>query len=92
MLLETEAEQGYVTTNNGELTTRLSDVRIETTTIPPSPTKKVTLNVQLDSGVDLTTEDFDVTNPRETPTLIRQFLFDSTGRAHQALFISENRG
>ena len=41
--------QGYVATNNGELTTRLSDVRIETTTIPPSPTKKVTLNVQLDS-------------------------------------------
>jgi flagellar hook protein FlgE len=43
--------EGYMTTRNGNLSTKLQDIRIETNSIAPKKTEKVTMDLNLDSRV-----------------------------------------
>lgn len=77
--------QGYMANAKGELSSRLSDIRIETNSIPPHPTDTLKMNVQLDSRVELIEEDWDPQRPSETSNFETSVsVFDSHGRAHQA--------
>lgn len=77
--------QGYMADAKGRLSSRLSDIRIETNTIPPAPTQELMLNVQLDSREKVIEKPWDSNNPIETshfgPSVT---IFDSHGRSHQA--------
>lgn len=76
--------QGYVADAGGTLSSQLSDVRIETNTIPPKQTDTLILNVQLDSRVKLIEQDFDLMKPEKTSHFNTAVaIFDSHGRAHQ---------
>ncbi|MEZ4741650.1 MAG: flagellar hook protein FlgE [Bdellovibrionota bacterium] len=77
--------QGYMADGDGLLSTRLTDVNIATSNIPPRATNKVNLNVQLDSRLDRIEEEFDINNPVKTSNWSTSFrVFDSHGRAHQS--------
>ena len=77
--------QGYMADNDGVLSSRLGDVRIETNNIPPKPTDTLKLNVQLDSRSDLIAEDWNPADPVKTSNFNSSItVFDSHGRAHQA--------
>ena len=76
--------QGYMADNEGVLSSRLGDVRIETNNIPPKPTDTLRLNVQLDSRSDLIVDDWNPTDPVKTSNFNSSItVFDSHGRAHQ---------
>ena len=78
--------QGYMADASGTLSSRLTDVRIETNSIPPKQTKKVGLNIQLDSRSPLLTDEnpWDPTNPVKTSNFSSSLsVFDSHGHAHQ---------
>lgn len=77
--------QGYMADANGMLSSRLSDIRIETNTIPPKATHTLKLNIQLDSRSKLINEPFDTKKAEETSNFHTSVsIFDSHGRAHQA--------
>ena len=77
--------QGYVADAEGTMSARLSDIRIETNTIPPRATNNLKLNLQLDSRVDMIKENFDAKQPDKTANFSTAMtVFDSHGRAHQA--------
>ena len=77
--------QGYMADNKGNLSPLLTDIRVETNNIPPAPTEKINLNVQLDSREPNWEVDFDPTRPGETSTFNTAFtIYDSHGFAHQA--------
>ncbi|MCB9228173.1 MAG: flagellar hook protein FlgE [Deltaproteobacteria bacterium] len=77
--------QGYMANDDGVLTSRLSDIRIETNNVPPKATKTLNMNVQLDSRSDVLEAPFDVGNPVKTSNFSTSMtIFDSHGRAHQA--------
>ncbi|MDD9951343.1 MAG: flagellar hook protein FlgE [Zetaproteobacteria bacterium] len=77
--------QGYKADADGILSSRLTDIRIETNSIPPRATDVVTLNVQLDARSKVLEEEFDLTNPEKTSNYATSFsIFDSHGRAHQS--------
>ncbi len=77
--------QGYMSDANGLLSTRLTDVSIATNNIPPNPTNKVSLNVQLDSRSEVLEQPWDVNAPEKTSNWSTTMsVFDSHGRAHQA--------
>ena len=76
--------QGYMTNERGELSSRLGDVRIETNQIPPSATKVVTLDLNLDPREKISEIDFDISRPEETSNFNNSVtIFDSYGGAHQ---------
>lgn len=76
--------QGYMANDDGVLTSRLTDIRIETNNVPPKATQTLNLNVQLDSRADIIEEPFDVANPVKTSSFSTSMsIFDSHGRAHQ---------
>lgn len=76
--------QGYMADNDGVLSSRLGDVRIETNSIPPKATNTVNLNVQLDSRSDVPETDWDPLDPVKTSSFNSSItVFDSHGRAHQ---------
>ncbi|MFW7379370.1 MAG: flagellar hook protein FlgE [Oligoflexus sp.] len=75
--------QGYQADQNGVLASKLDDIRIVTNNIPPKPTTKVLMNVNLDSRSDLIEKDFDVDNPVETSNFNTTVnVFDSHGTKH----------
>lgn len=75
--------QGYMADAAGQLSSRLSDIRIETNTLPPRATENLLLNVQLDSRMTIIPEDFDVINPEKTSNFATSAaVFDSNGREH----------
>lgn len=77
--------QGYMPTEKGNMSSRLTDVRIETNIIPPNPTQKVIMNVNLDAREKLKPVVFDAANPEETSNFNNTItVFDSQGRAHPA--------
>lgn len=77
--------QGYLADARGNLSSRLTDVRIETNTMAPQKTDVLTLNMQLDSRVDLIKKDWNMTNPDATSNFSSTVsIFDSHGDAHQA--------
>lgn len=76
--------QGYMADADGTLSARLTDIRIETNTIPPRATNNLKMNLQLDSRVDVMKESFDVKQPDKTSNFSTAMtVFDSQGRAHQ---------
>ena len=77
--------QGYMANDDGVLTSKLTDIRIETNNIPPKATDTLQLNVQLDSRSDIIEEPFDIQHPVKTSNFSTSIsIFDSHGRAHQA--------
>ncbi len=77
--------QGYSADAKGHLQSRLSDIRIETNTIPPVATNTVNINVQLDSRVEiLNNKPWDIKDATATSNFGPSFtVFDSHGRSHQ---------
>lgn len=76
--------QGYSATPAGVLSTRLTDLRIETNSIAPESTKILTMNINLDAREPVATVPFDVNRPEETSSFNNTIsVFDSQGRSHQ---------
>jgi flagellar hook protein FlgE len=50
--------QGYLADQEGNLSSRLSDVRIQTSNIPPAQTANILMNVNLDSRKDVLEQEF----------------------------------
>lgn len=76
--------QGYMADAKGNMSSKMTDVRIETNTLPPSATKVLELNVQLDSRADIKPMEWDPVRPEETSNFNTSIaVFDSHGRAHQ---------
>lgn len=75
--------QGYGVDEKGRLTTKLGDIRIMTNNIAPTGTKKVFMNLNLDSRVEIGKEDFDLRNPEETSNFVNTVnIYDSHGTRH----------
>ena len=76
--------QGYTTNNDGVISTRLGDMRIETNSIPPEATKKLNMSVNLDALSKILPEEFDLNRPEVTSNFNNTIsVFDSQGTAHQ---------
>ena len=76
--------QGYMADGRSVLSSRLTDIRIETNTTPPRATEVLRLNAQLDARSDVIMEPFDTLRPEETSNYHTSVsVFDSHGRAHQ---------
>lgn len=77
--------QGYMADDDGVLSSRLTDIRIETNSIPPKATKTLNLNVQLDSRSKILEKEWSPLDPVKTSNFNASMsVFDSHGRAHQA--------
>lgn len=75
--------QGYQTDDNGRLSTKLSDVRLVTNNLAPTPTTKVLMNVNLDSRQEIIPEEFDINRPEETSNFVNTVnVYDSHGNRH----------
>ncbi len=75
--------QGYMADQDGNLSPRLSDIRIVTNNIPPQPTTKLTFNLNLDARTEISEGDFDVNRPGETSAFSNNInVFDSQGKSH----------
>lgn len=76
--------QGYMADKKGDISTKLTDVRIQTNNLPPMKTGKMTLNVNLDSRAKVIEDDFDLNNAEKTSNFNTTVaVYDSHGRAHQ---------
>lgn len=77
--------QGFLADNKGVLSPRLSDIRIETNSIPPKATELLNMNLQLDSRAKVIDAEFDPNNTSVTSNFTTTVtVFDSHGRGHQA--------
>jgi flagellar hook protein FlgE len=77
--------QGFLSTPEGKLETRMQDLMITTTSIPPVPTNKITMNVNLDLREPKLTEPFDPKRAAETSNYASAVtIYDSFGQSHQA--------
>jgi len=75
--------KGYMADREGELTSKLSDVRIVTSNIPPVQTSKLLMNVNLDARADVLEAEFDINSPEKTSNFNTTMnIFDSQGRSH----------
>jgi flagellar hook protein FlgE len=75
--------QGYQADNNGNLSPKLSDLRLVTNSIPPQSTSKVVMNINLDSRIEVREGEFDINNPVETSDFVSTVnVFDSHGTKH----------
>ncbi len=75
--------QGYQADQDGLLSTRVSDIRLVTNNLPPVATKKVMMNVNLDSRADVLESEFDVNRAEKTSNFNNTItVFDSQGRGH----------
>ncbi len=75
--------KGYMADLDGQLSSKLSDIRIATSNVPPVPTSKLLLNVNLDAREKIIEEEFDVNNPEKTSNFSTTMnIFDSQGRTH----------
>lgn len=75
--------QGYQADQNGRLAPKLSDIRIQTNNLPPVATKKLTMNVNLDSRSEVIEEDFDINRAQDTSNFVNSMnIFDSHGTRH----------
>jgi len=76
--------QGYLADQTGSLDSRLTDVRIQTSNLPPKATDRVNFNVQLDSRSPLMKDvGFDLKNPVKTSNFNSSITaYDSQGASH----------
>lgn len=76
--------QGFMTNELGAMSSRLTDIRIETNSIPPNATKKVMFDVNLDAREKALEVDFDLEKAELTSNFNNTFtIFDSHGGSHQ---------
>ncbi len=76
--------QGYMSNELGVLSSRLSDVRIETNSIAPQGTQKLQLDINLDAREKVMEEPFDVNKGEITSNFNTTItVFDSYGGSHQ---------
>lgn len=76
--------QGYMANELGILSTRLTDIKVETNTIPPQKTTNLMLDVNLDARAKIIPEDFDVNRPELTSNFNNTItVYDSHGGGHQ---------
>ena len=76
--------QGYLADPEGNIATRLTDVRVETNIIPPNRTNEVKLDLNLDSRSKVLQEPFDVNKAEQTSNFSNTItVYDSQGAAHQ---------
>jgi flagellar hook protein FlgE len=76
--------QGFMVNEIGAMSTRLSDVRIETNSIPPSQTKKLNLDINLDAREKVMEEPFDIERAELTSNFNNTItIYDSHGASHQ---------
>lgn len=75
--------QGFLADANGNLTSKLTDIRIVTNNLPPAATKHVLLNINLDSRADILKKPFDLNNAEATSNFNNTInIYDSHGKAH----------
>ncbi|MGE0172804.1 MAG: flagellar hook protein FlgE [Oligoflexales bacterium] len=75
--------QGYEADQDGNLLSKLSDIRLITANLPPISTSKVTFNVNLDSRAEIAPQEFDIKNPEKTSSFNNTVnIFDSHGNSH----------
>ncbi len=75
--------QGYGVDDKGRLSTKLGDIRIMTNNIAPAATKKVFMNLNLDSRAEVTPGEFDIKNPEDTSNFVNTVnIYDSHGTRH----------
>jgi flagellar hook protein FlgE len=76
--------QGYMANELGAISTRLQDIRIETNSIPPQATTKLTLDVNLDSREKVMEGEFDIDKAELTSNFNNTTtIYDSQGGSHQ---------
>jgi flagellar hook protein FlgE len=76
--------QGYLSNEDDVLSTRLTDIRIETNSIAPRATQKVLLDINLDAREKVLEADFDLNKPELTSNFNNTItVFDSHGGSHQ---------
>ncbi|MBP6217951.1 MAG: flagellar hook protein FlgE [Oligoflexales bacterium] len=76
--------QGFMADGKGVLSSKLTDVRIETNTIAPRATETLTLNVQLDARAKVIQEPFSTAATDKTSNFsTTATVFDSYGKSHQ---------
>jgi len=76
--------QGYMADANGYQKAELSDVRVLTNNLAPAATKKIAVNVNLDSRDENIEDPFDVNDAERTSNFSNTFtVYDSQGRGHQ---------
>ncbi len=74
---------GFMATKAGNLSSRMQEIRIETSQISPKKTDKVVLDINLDARIKPSEVEFDVTNPEATSQFNNTInVFDSHGRGH----------
>ncbi len=77
--------QGYMANKDSSLSSRLTDIKIRTSSIPPKATEKVLVNVNLDSREKIMEVDFDIASPEKSSNFNNTInIFDSHGRSHAA--------
>lgn len=75
--------QGYMADSEGNLSAKLSDIRLITNNLPPAATKKVMMNVNLDSRAEILEQPFDLNNADKTSNFANTVtIFDSHGTQH----------
>lgn len=75
--------QGYMADAEGSLSAKLSDIRLITNNLPPAATKKVMMNVNLDSRAEIMEQPFDLNSPEKTSNFANTVtIFDSHGTQH----------
>lgn len=75
--------QGYVADSDGNLGTRLSDVQITSSSIPPQATTRVTVAANLDARAKSPVDDFDIKRPSLTSNFNSTVtVYDNWGQGH----------
>lgn len=75
---------GYMADANGTVSSRLSEVRIVTNSLPPAKTKKLAMTLNLDSREKVMEGEFNLESPEKSSNFNNTIaLYDSQGRAHQ---------
>ena len=74
---------GYGVDQKGRLSTKLEPIRLQTNNLPPNGTKKVLMNINLDSRIELREGEFNIEDPVETSDFVNTLnIFDSHGTSH----------
>ncbi|MEY4632171.1 MAG: hypothetical protein RIQ81_2291 [Pseudomonadota bacterium] len=76
--------QGYEALPNGQISSRISDFRINTNSVAPHQTESLRMDLNLDARSKIIEGDFDPTKPDSTSNFGTSVaVFDSHGRTHQ---------
>lgn len=75
--------QGYMATDEGKLSTLMTDYRLDTNSLPPKATDTIIINLNLDSRTPVSEGEFDIVDPEKTSDFSNSVnVFDSHGNAH----------